>query len=209
MCGAFGFSGFGGSTSVTLRYGLSNKPKIRESYNIRPSLPALVVTRNSPNHGDYMSFGIPAPWNEKQLLINAKSETVAELRTFAKMFRESRCIIPATFFFEWKKTKEGKQPFAFALKDNKPFSFAGIYRNEGFVILTTKPNSIMEDVHNRMPVMLSQEDEDLWLNPDTEETHLLEMLEPYPTSKMKKWAVSSLVNRPTNNSPEVLKEVAP
>lgn len=209
MCGAYGFSSFGGSVNVWLRYELDNKPEVRESFNIRPSLPALVVTRNSPNKGEIKSFGIKAPWDDKKLLINAKSETVAELRTFAKMFRESRCLIPATYFFEWQRTKEGKQPYAFSLKDNEPFSFAGLYRDDGFVILTTKPNTLMEDVHNRMPVILSREDEDLYLNPDTEEAHLLEMLEPYPVDEMRRWAVSSLVNRPSNNGPEVLKEVTP
>lgn len=212
MCGAFGmggYSGFGASINILLRFELENKPHWKESYNIRPTQEALIVTRNSPNKGVISKFGIKAPWDEGKLLINAQSETVAEKRTFKKMFRETRCLIPATWFFEWKRLEDGKQPYAFSLKSEEVFSFAGIYNDSGFVILTSRPNSLMEDIHNRMPCILKPEDEDIWLNPDTNENHLLELLSPYPPDDMKRWAVSTLVNKPANNFPEILRPLNP
>ena len=93
MCGAYGFNHYGDPDYVGKRYQLSNVPvirdQLRESYNIRPSQQALIITRNSPNKGEFRKFGFPAPCNDKQLLINAKSETVAELRTYKKLFAES------------------------------------------------------------------------------------------------------------------------
>ena len=78
------------------------------------------------------------PWDEKKSLINAKSETVSTLRTYKTLFRESRCLVPADVFFEWKRLSDGKQPYAFGLKDGSVFSFAGLSTDTGFVILTTR-----------------------------------------------------------------------
>ena len=209
MCGAYGmggYSGFGGSINLLLRFELENDPQFKESFNIRPSQEALIVTRNSPNKGELRRFGISASWDEGKLLINAQSETVAEKRTFKGMFKESRCLIPATWFFEWKRLKDGsKSPYAFSLKNHEVFSFAGLYNDTGFVILTTKPNHLMHDVHNRMPCILTKAQEDEWLNHDTAEIKLHDMLNPFNDDLMTKWAVSTLVNRAENNFPEVLK----
>lgn len=206
MCGAFGFSGFPKSINIFWRYYMTNKPVIRETNNIRPSMEALVVTRNSPCTGSYKRFGIKAPWSASQLLINAQSETVAEKKSFAHMFRESRCLIPATHFFEWKKLEDGKkQPYLFKLKNGEPYSFAGICNDEGFVILTAAPNSLMSPIHNRQPCILRQEDEEDYLNEDTEADRIMEILNPFPASEMTSFKVSSLVSSPKNQGPEVIK----
>ena len=127
MCGAYGlggFSSFKGSVNILLRLQIQNKLDIPESPNIRPSMKALTVHRNSPNTGENLEFGIEAPWKEGQLLINAKSETVNQLRTFSKMFRESRCLVPATHYFEWMKNDDGsKTPYCFRLKKRKTILF--------------------------------------------------------------------------------------
>lgn len=202
MCGRYGFT-YRSKEEVQERYDLSNLFDLDSSYNIAPSQKALIITRNSPNKAEIRAFGIQAPWKEGMLLINAQSETVAEKRTFFKMFRENRCLIPASFFFEWKKSKEGKEPYAFALKNDELFSFAGICNDEGFVILTTAPSDVMEDIHNRQPLILRKVDEDIWLNPDTVEVHLKELMKP--TQGLKKWPVSTLINSPKNNYEEVIK----
>ncbi len=207
MCGRYGTIAPKDEVEVWKRFELSNKPKIQTTYNIAPTMKGLVVHRNSPNIGEYLAFGIES-WKPGMKLINAKSETVAELRTFSKMFRETRCLIPASFFFEWQKTDHGKQPYCFRVKERDMFSFAGIYRpGEGFVILTTTPNSLMEPVHNRMPVILDEKDEEIWLNPDSKEEYLLEMLKPYPNSKMEAIQVSDLVNSPRNQNLDILKPI--
>lgn len=94
------------------------------------------------------------------------------------------------------------------------FAFAGIYNEseiEGkkvlsFAIITTSPNSIMKPIHDRMPVILSREEEDEWLDPDMIEKERIEkFLDPYPSEKMKAWQISSLVNKPQNDFKEILK----
>ncbi|HYF75382.1 MAG TPA: SOS response-associated peptidase [Candidatus Nitrosocosmicus sp.] len=207
MCGAFGFSGFSGSINVQLRYELNNKPHVRDSYNIRPSMDALVVTRNSPNTGKILKFGIKAPWDERQLLINAKSETAAELRSFKTLFHESRCLIPASHFFEWQRGEDHKIPFCIKLKTERVFSFAGLHNEEGFVILTTSPNSLMKPIHSRMPCILDPDNEDDWLNPDTDIDKLQEMLHPYNPKDMDAYEVSTAVNSSKSQSEEVVKPV--
>jgi putative SOS response-associated peptidase YedK len=198
MCGAYGFGGFSGfkdSINILLRLQIQNKLDLQESPNIRPSMKALAVHKNSPNTGEYIKFGFPTPWDETKLLINAKSETAPRLRTFFGMFREGRCLVPATHYFEWKKNDDGsKTPYVFRLKDEKVFCFAGLYNEKGFVILTTRPNPKAAKVHHRMPCILSKDDEEKWLNKETEELDLIRLLDPFPEEKMEAYAVSSLVN---------------
>ncbi|MCL6096290.1 MAG: SOS response-associated peptidase [Patescibacteria group bacterium] len=210
MCGAYGFlgtSGFKSSINILLRYQLSNKPEMQDMFNIRPTMKALVITRNSPNLGKLLPFGIKAPWSESQLLINAKSETVSQLRTFKTMFKEGRCLVPASFFFEWQKQEDLKQPFCIKLKNTDVFSLAGLYNNEGFVILTTKPNKLMSPIHNRMPVILNKEDEDIWLDQESEEGSLTDLFAPFDANKMEAYPVSSLVNSAKNQSPEIIRKL--
>lgn len=203
MCGRFGQVAPKDENEIWQRYELSNKPRIKSTYNIAPSMQALTITRNSPNTGKLRSFGIEAGFRPG-LLINAKSETAATLRSFSKMFREGRCLIPASFFFEWQKTADGKQPYCFKIKGENVFSFAGLYRDDGFVILTTKPNSLMEPVHDRMPCILTKKDEDLWLDPEANPDKLMELLDPFPANHMEAYKVSELVNTPKNQTPEII-----
>ncbi len=207
MCGAYGFlgtSGFQKSVNLLLRYQLDNNIKPEDGWNIRPSMKALIVTRNSPNKGVMSVFGYKPAWSTSMMLINAKSETIAELPTFKKMFRENRCLVPASYFFEWQKSEGMKQPYCIKVKNNNAFSFAGLYNEQGFVIITTKPNELMEPIHNRMPVILTEKEEDEWLNHETKEDRLLAMLTPFPSNKMEAYPVSSLVNSAQIQSKEVL-----
>ncbi len=201
MCGAFGYIS---KKDPHERYNFTNNVDFKHTYNIRPSMKALTV--NMSNEGRIQTFAWKAPWGG--FLLNAKAETAPELRSFAKIFRESRVIIPASFFFEWQKHEDKtKTPFLFKVKDTEDFAIAGISNEEenAFVIITTTPNLLMEDVHARMPVILPQELEEKWLNPDTEVEELSELLSPYDHELMERYIVSSLVNIPGNQSPEVIK----
>src|SRR5690606_22287147 len=159
-------------------------------------------------------FGLIPFWakENKGYVINARAETIFEKTMFKKGVIERRCLIPASFFFEWKKTPELKIPYAISLKDSELFSFAGIYvenENEGnkipsFAIITTAHNSLMKPIYDRMPVILSKDEEDEWLDPDMVEPERIEkFLDPYPTDKMKAWKISSLVNKPQNDFKEI------
>lgn len=203
MCGAFGYTS---KKDPHERYNFTNNVDLKHTYNIRPSMKALVITQ--ANEGIIQTFGWKAPWGG--FLLNAKSETAPELRSFAKMFRESRVIIPASFFFEWQKHEDKtKTPYLFKLKDTDAFSFAGISNEEenAFAILTTTPNLLLEDVHNRMPVILPPDMEEKWLNPDTEAEELSELLRPFDHELMERYAVSNLVNSPRNQTAEIIKPI--
>ena len=152
--------------------------------------------------------------------INAMSETAAEKPAFRDAMRWRRCLIPADGFYEWKRlgSKE-KQPYSFGMEDDSPFAFAGLWDRwrdqagemiETCTILTTKPNSLLADVHDRMPVMLRTEDYDLWLDPGiTDPERIVDCLRPFDAALMKKYPVSARVNRPENDDQECAREIPP
>ena len=109
-----------------------------------------------------------------------------------------------------------KIPYYFKLKDESLFAFAGMYdvwkdaegrEIRSYTIITTGPNEITKPVHNRMPVILKPQDEDVWLDTETEEKVLLELLHPYPKDEMTAAVVSPEVNSPRNNTPELIKPI--
>src|SRR5699024_10857276 len=123
-----------------------------------------------------------------------------------------RCLIPVDSFYEWKEIHGKKQPIRFMLKDRSIFSLAGLYDSwecpetgqklHTCTIITTSPNSLIESVHDRMPVILNEEDEQSWLaREQTDVKSLLELLVPYPAAKMTSYPVSSVVGNVKNDSP--------
>ena len=102
------------------------------------------------------TFEFPG-FQEKKLLINARSETVAEKMTFAGSFRERRIVLPATSFYEWSHDAK-KQKYQFSVKDTSALYLCGIYKiidgEVRFVILTREANESMVEIHHRMPVIL-------------------------------------------------------
>ncbi len=214
MCGRYGFS-VKDEREFLDRFDIETVNfELRDSYNVAPTQEMPVIERHSPNSLHLRKWGVQPAWS-KTSLINAQAEKVATSNVWKKAFVESRCIIPASFFYEWKRLSDGKQPFLIKLKKQDIFGFAGLVvkyhdekkqEHEGYVIITTTPNALMEKIHNRMPVILRKEDEDEWLNPDNVEPEkLMKFLEPYPASEMEAYPVSSLVNSPKNNFPEVTK----
>jgi len=145
-------------------------------------------------------------------LINARSETVAEKPSFRACLRERRCLIPADGFYEWKREPKSKQPYCFTLTDDSPFAFAGIWDRwrggdgktlETCSILTTGPNSLVSDIHDRMPVILSPDEYDLWLDPGFKNVEgIVEMMRPFSASAMKKYPVNARVNDAANDDAE-------
>lgn len=160
-----------------------------------------------------LHWGLIPSWaKDEQLaakMINARSETVTEKPSYKKAFQQRRCLIPASGFYEWKKTREGKEPFYFYMKDNGLLAFAGLWdswRNpdneliESCTILTTEANDVLKPVHDRMPVILNESDYDLWLDADVRKQDLrLELLNPFSAQEMKSHSVSTLVNSPKND----------
>lgn len=192
-------------------------------FNIAPTQLLPVLTSDSPKGFSFFYWGITPDFSKNkpvsQKLINARSETVSQKVSFKSSFEKRRCLIPADGFFEWKKIgKKTKTPYRHTLADERLFSFAGIWEeyendkgelNHTFLILTTEPNGLVKDIHDRMPVILKKEDEKKWLDSYSSERELLDMLQPYQSSEMISYTVSPLVNSVSNDTASVLRKTSP
>ncbi len=216
MCGRYGF-GYNKVNEIYERWEIEDRDLDYASrFNIAPSQDAPVIVRHSPNHLMVVQWGFMPKWMEgkkgARALINARSDGLKTSKTFLKPLQFSRCIVPATHFFEWKKTGENLGPYCIKLKDEEFFSMAGLLIDfEGekrYVIITTEPNNLMVPIHNRMPAILKKEDEDRWLNPDETDVDVLsEMLVPFDEDKMEAYRVDKLVNSPSNDISQVIEKI--
>lgn len=189
-------------------------------FNVAPGMFMPIVMRHSPNTAILARWGLIPSWAKDSAIgyrtINARAEGIAQKPVFRGPFRHTRCLVPTTGFFEWKHIGKEKIPYFISLKDEKLFAFAGLYDQwhdaEGkalttFTIITTEPNTLMESIHDRMPVVFTKKDEDTWLNPDETDTDkLLKLLDPYPAEKMEAYPISPLVNNLDNDTPEILRQ---
>jgi len=218
MCGRFSFSP--NEIIIEERFDLEIEEGIyTPRYNCAPTQNLAVISNNDPYRLSFYRWGLVPFWAKDlsigNKMINAKSETILEKSSFKAPFKRRRCLVPADGFYEWKKEKEGKVPVRILMKDESLFGMAGIWDTwkgedgvlvNSFAIITTHPNELMESIHNRMPVIIHKENEDEWLRGDNI-NYLTEFLRPYPSEFMKAYAVSTLVNSPRNDTPEVLKNV--
>ena len=187
-------------------------------YNVAPTQEVLTVTNDGERHGEFMRWGLIPFW-AKDLkigykMINARSETVATSGAFKHALKRRRCLIPASGFYEWRKEGKERHPTYIHLKSKEPFAFAGLWETwkspEGesirsCTIMTTEPNSFIEPIHNRMPVILGQEAEALWMDPMTEDPKTLQqLLVPFPPEDLDAYQISDLVNSPKNESEEII-----
>lgn len=155
--------------------------------------------------------------NKHKPFINARCETLAEKPSFKAALSRRRCIIPADGFFEWKKTEHGKIPMYITVKGGKPFALAGIWEEwtapdgtplRTCAIITVPANEFMEDIHDRMPAILTPEAEDVWLDPaEKDRDKLLKLLVPFDSAQMEAHPVGKIVNSPIIDSEECIKEV--
>jgi putative SOS response-associated peptidase YedK len=194
------------------------------SYNIAPGQDIAVVIRNGKNQLVACRWGLIPWWAKDETIgykmINARAETLAEKRSFAKPFRSQRCLIIADGFYEWQKHEQDarKTPIYVRLRSGRPFGFAGIYdrwkskddkRIMSCTIITTEPNSLLKSIHNRMPVIIEPDSRDIWLDKDMQDIdRLTALLKPYETGSMEAYEVSSLVNSPKNNRPDLINPVS-
>jgi putative SOS response-associated peptidase YedK len=158
-------------------------------------------------------------FSTKLSTINARSETVFESPLFGELVSRQRCIIPLSGFFEWKNEGGKRRPFKIHLQTNAIMSVAGMwevwrpgtrFERRSFTILTTAANRFMREIHDRMPVILDSSIIDDWLSPETHEREELEsFMKPCSDDWLSAAEISSLVNSPRNNSPEVLHPTAP
>jgi putative SOS response-associated peptidase YedK len=182
----------------------------RSRFNIAPGNEMPVIVRKNKDEIVLMRWGLVPHWTKDpaaaQKPINARAGTLAEKPMFGPLLKHGRCLVPASGFYEWKKEGKQKIPFYFHLPESPLFAFAGLcdtWKNlEGttlstYTIITCEPNDLLAGVHNRMPVILSRENEERWLSPDPlTPQDLAGILAPYKASAMAKVPVTDLVNSP-------------
>jgi putative SOS response-associated peptidase YedK len=125
---------------------------------------------------------------------------------FSGLLKNKRCLVPASGFYEWKKDGTRKIPYYIHLKDSPLFAIAGLYdlwydafnvAHPTYAIITTDANELVAPLHNRMPVILKQEDENRWLTGDAPTSdEMKKILGPYQPDEMDVYPVSSRVNSP-------------
>jgi putative SOS response-associated peptidase YedK len=189
-----------------------------ESWNIAPTQYAPIVWQPAGSRETLNArWGLIPKWVKKPVdfsanLFNARAETVNEKPSFKRPFESQRCIIPSSGFYEWKKPS--RQPYFIHGEDGEPLAFAGLYdhwQNEdseiySYTILTTSPNEVMQKLHDRMPVILSPEDFDLWLEPGVDTEELEALLKPYE-GNLEAHPVSRRVGKPSENDADLIKPV--
>lgn len=191
-------------------------------YNAAPSqFLSAIINVNGNNRIGQLKWGLVPSWakDEKMAfnMINAKSETLREKPSFKGLLKRKRCLIPADGFYEWKKLDNRKQPMRIMMKTGEIFSFAGLYDTwinpEGdkvhtCTIITTKPNELVADIHDRMPAILKREDESVWLDRNVQDGDLLEsLLSSFDKDQMKTYPVPVLVGNAKNDVPECIAEM--
>lgn len=217
MCGRFA-SSLPPEAIARLFRTVNPLPNFGPSWNVAPSQEAMAVRRH-PENGerrlDVLKWGLLPYWTKDpakaQRPINARAETVGTSGMFKGAYARRRCLVPASAFYEWRKTGGPKTPFAFARTDGAPVVFAGLWEGfrwptgeseRTFCIITTEANGLMRPVHDRMPVVLEEADWDLWLGERDGDPGLL--LHPAKEGALRKWPVSPRVGSPKNNDADLL-----
>ncbi|EAQ81734.1 SOS response-associated peptidase [Blastopirellula marina] len=190
-------------------------------YNIAPTQHAPVVLIEEERRVlQTMRWGLIPSWAKEASLgakmINARGETVAEKPAFRAAFKRRRCLIPADGYYEWRRSGAKKQPYYFHQPDDQPFAMAGLWEEwtgeikgethpwRSFTIITTESNDQTGKIHDRMPAILTEEDWDLWLDPEfADKPRLQKMLHPLADEEYFEIdQVSTRVNSPKNDSAE-------
>ena len=198
-------------------------------YNIAPTQ-AVAVVREREEDGEVSRDLTPLRWGlvpgwakDKSIgnkMINARSETAADKPSFRAALARRRCLVPASGFYEWRRTGGGKVPHFFFAGDDEapaPLAFAGLWETntratgevlETFTILTGGPYAAVRTVHDRSPVILPPDLFDDWLDPALTETaavrDLLAAAGDHGGADLVARPVSPAVNSPRHDGPELV-----
>jgi putative SOS response-associated peptidase YedK len=194
-----------------------------DRYNVAPTQAVAAVGQPSGGRTiEALRWGLVPAWSDRarssSRMINARAESLASSSAHWRAFVGGRCIIPADGFYEWSPSPEGKrQPFYITAANGAPIALAGLRATwhdpsgksepvHSCTIVTTTPNDVMVSIHTRMPVILSPETWQLWLDPSTDPTELQALLRPF-VGELVARPVSTLVHNPVHDGPELIRPV--
>lgn len=223
MCGRYGRFSRKERIEATLGRQIEGGDTLEPRYNICPGLPDWIIRQPADAPGfrlEQYQWGLLPSWakypKSTRRPINARAETVAERPMFRDLLRERRCVVPIDGYYEWRTTSSGKVPFWFHLKTGEPFFLAGLWDSwhedrqdavRSYILMTTEPNDLTANVHDRMPVMLHARDVSRWLDPMRKDPQeIVDLLGPYPAQEMEARPVSKRVSSPDNEDPALIEE---
>ena len=199
------------------------------NYNVTPRAEVPVVAESRGRRVlDLVRWGLVPSWAKDlsagDRMINARAERLSTSNAFKRAFERRRCLVPADGFYEWQvvEGRKQKQPWFVRGRDGEPLAFAGLWeiwhdralgddapRIRSCTIITTEPNELMREIHDRMPAILPEPVWETWLDADNHDVQALgQLLVPLPSRELERWPITTLVNKPANNGPELL-EPAP
>lgn len=192
--------------------------ELETGFNLAPGQRLSVVVEN--RHGERelrkMLWGLTRPWSrgDSKPPSNARAETILQRPTFRDLVARKRCLVPMTGYYEWKVEGSRKVPYFIRTTDRPLCCFAGLYDaweeedgsiTESYCIITTTPAESIAHIHDRMPVIIHPEDEDIWLSRAMrDERRVVDLLKPYPSHLLDFWPVSRKVNDTRNAGPELI-----
>ncbi|ELK54256.1 hypothetical protein D320_10993 [Haloferax sp. BAB-2207] len=232
MCGRYTL--FTPPEELETRFDATPMRPLSARYNCAPGQELPVVTNDAPEEFRFLKWGLVPSWADSASVgndrINARAETVREKRSFADAYEARRCLVPSDGFYEWVDRGGRKQPYRVAFEDARPFAMAGLWERwmpstkqtglgdfgsggpsreqeplETFTVVTTEPNDLVSELHHRMAVVLAPEDEQTWLHGDPDEAAAL--LDTYPDDELTAYPVSTRVNSPANDGPDLIERV--
>jgi putative SOS response-associated peptidase YedK len=220
MCGRFVQSEEARHYAEHFRVEVVKIDDLTPSYNVAPTDQVYAVAEYHDERilGAF-KWGLLPWWSKDRKMaarsINARMETAAEKPAFRDSFRQRRCLIPADGFYEWQKRPKGKLPHYIYAADHTPLALAGLWsswkdpeteeRVRTCTILTGDPDDLVRPIHNRMPVALTPDSWDEWLDPEQQDPEeLIQLLRDARRPTMAEHPVSTLVNKVANNLPELI-----
>ena len=221
MCGRYAF--FSPAEAVKRVFALDDVPALEPRYNVAPTqdVPTVRAGEEGARAFALLHWGLVPKWAKEKAIgnrmINARAETLAEKPSFRDAFRKRRCLVLADGWYEWQVAPGGKQPWFIRMKDARPFAFAGLWERwrdpasgmplESCTIVTTDAAESIRKIHERMPVVLADADQDRWLDTAFSDTDKLsELLRPFDPKLLEAWKVGREVNAPKNQGPELIAE---
>jgi putative SOS response-associated peptidase YedK len=209
------------TTSATLlaeRFSVEVPDHYKPKYNASPTRLLPVITSSGSSGISWFYWGRPPHFarnkNLSEKIINLPAETLLDRPVLKKTLMQNRCIIPADGFYVWKKIgKKTSIPHRVTESAQKPFSFAGLWEEfededgsmvHAFTIVTVKSNELVSPLNEHMPVIFDKPEEGIWLNPESTETELTNVMKAYPANRMGIYTVSSLINNPEKDHPSLI-----
>ena len=222
MCGRFVLSS--PKEVIEEVFGVTDAGIVDARFNVAPAQTVPVVLEGPHGRGiRRMRWGLTPRWAKMKRgprggaqvasFLNARSETISTKPSFREAFAQRRCLLPANAFYEWQHTKSGKIPHAIGLAGSTPFAMAGIWEpwvsaegelREGVCVVTTRANAEMQNLHERMPVLIHRDHYEFWLRNDTPPALLRGLMEPIPEGILRVYPVGDEVNRADAEGPSLL-----